>query len=140
MAFEITRVDIWAGEIEDQPSALAAKLAALQEAGANLEFAIVRPLLHEGTGVLYVAPLLWPQQAAAGEAAGLKKAGIHALRIAGPDRPGLLSGVAKTVGDAGINISGLSAAAIEDRAVIYVRLASEADAREAAQVLTPVLC
>lgn len=141
MAFEITRVDVWAGEIKDQPGALAAKLEALQRAGANLEFVIVRPTaMPPGNGILYVAPLSGAQQEGVAKEAGLRKSNaIHALRIIGPDRPGLVAGVTRTIADEKINISGVSAATIGDRSVLYLRFDSETDARRAAQVLTPRL-
>ena len=36
MKFDVSRTDLWAATIEDQPGALADKLAALAAAGANL--------------------------------------------------------------------------------------------------------
>lgn len=141
MAFEITRVDVWAGEIKDQPGALAAKLEVLQRAGANLEFVIVRPTaMPPGNGILYVAPLRGSEQIAAAKDAGLRKSNtIHALRIMGPDRPGLAAGITRAVADEKVNISGLSAATIGEHSVLYLRFDSESDARRAAQVLTPCL-
>jgi hypothetical protein len=141
MAFEITRVDVWAGEIEDRPGELARKLATLQRAGADLEFSIVRPVAKSGgRGVLFVAPLVGTEQTQAAEEAELAKAdSLHVLRLVGPDRPGLLAGIAQTVANAGLNIDGLSAAAMAERCVIYLRFASDEAARKAAQVLTASL-
>jgi len=120
---------------------LAEKLEALMRVGAHLEFTIARPSAEKPrTGVLFVAPLLEPEQTAAATAAGFRKSGgIHALRIIGPDRPGLGAGMARTLGDAGINVSGMSAATIGERCVLYFRFGSDEDAKRAAQVLTPVL-
>lgn len=141
MAYEITRVDVWAGEVEDRPGALAAKLEALERAGANLEFVVVRPLTEaHGVGVLFAAPLIGTDQVRAAEEVGVRKAAsMYVLRVIGPDRPGLVAGITRTVADAGINISGLTASALGDRAVAYLRFESDADARRAAQILTPRL-
>jgi hypothetical protein len=141
MAFEITRVNVWAGEVEDRPGALAEKLEVLQRAGANLEFAIVRPSAPlSGIGVLYVAPLIGREQTGAGDEAGLRKAeSLDSLRIAGPDRPGLLAGVTRLVAGAGINISGLSSAALGEQCVIYLRFERLADTERAAEVLARTL-
>ncbi|MFQ5805293.1 MAG: amino acid-binding protein [Phycisphaerae bacterium] len=141
MAFEITRVDVWAGEIEDRPGGLARRLEAVMRAGANLDFVIARRQPEKpGTSVVFLAPLHGPEQIRAAEDAGLTKAtGLHSIRIEGPDRPGLCAGVAKTVGDAGINMRGLSAAAIGERCVFYIAFESDADAVRATQVLTPTL-
>jgi hypothetical protein len=141
MGFEITRVDVWAGEIEDRPGALAEKLEALHRAGANLEFVIVRPSAGlPGTGVLFVAPLHGPQQTKAAEDVGLHHAAtMPELRILGPDRPGQGAGIARTLAEAGINIAGLSAAAIGDQCLFYIRFETEADVKRAAQILTAKL-
>lgn len=141
MAFEITREEVWAGEVEDRPGGLADSLEALMRAGANLDFVIVRPSAGlPGTGVLFVAPLHGPQQTKAAEEVGLRKsATMHVLRIIGPDRPGQGAGIARALAEAGLNIGGLSAAAIEDRAIFYIRFDTDADAKRAAQVLTAKL-
>lgn len=38
MALKVERVDAWAAPLEDKPGSLAAKLAALADAGINLEY------------------------------------------------------------------------------------------------------
>jgi hypothetical protein len=141
MAYEITRVTVWAGEIEDHPGALADKLEILQRAGANLEFVIVRPTAPlSNVGVLFVAPLVGAAQTAAAAAAGLRPAeSIHSLRITGRDRPGLLAEISRAIGNAGLNISGASAASLEGRGVIYLRFECDADAGRAVQLITALL-
>ena len=141
MAFEITRVSVWAGEIEDRPGALAETLEVLQRAGADLEFAIVRPSAPlSGVGVLYVAPLIGREQTAAAEEAGLRKAeSLDSLRVTGPDRPGLLAGMSRVLANAGINISGLSLASLGERCVVYFRFERLADTDRAAEVLARAL-
>lgn len=142
MSYEITTVDLWFGEVEDRPGALAEKLETLMRAGANLEFAIMRPAsdVLAGTSLLFVAPLIGEAQTQAAREAGLDRSGsLHALRIIGPDQPGQVAGMARTLADAGIRVSGLWAAAIGDRSVQYLRLESGADAKRAAQLLAPRL-
>jgi len=141
MAFEITKVDVWAGEMEDKPGGLARKLEAVMRAGANLDFVIARRQPDKpGTSVVFLAPLHGAEQIRAAEDAGLKKAtGLHSIRIQGPDRPGLGAGITKTVADAGLNIRGFSGAAVGDRCVLYIAFESDADAVRATQVLTPML-
>ena len=41
MAYEITKEDVWVGEIEDRAGAVAEKLEAVSRAGVDLEFVIV---------------------------------------------------------------------------------------------------
>lgn len=142
MSYEVTTVDLWFGEVEDRPGALAEILEALLRAGANLEFAIMRPAsdVLAGTSLLFVAPLVGEAQIQAAAEVGLERsAGLHALRIVGPDRPGQVAGIARTLADAGIRICGLWAAAIGDHSVQYLRLESSADTKRAAQLLVPRL-
>ena len=142
MSFEITTTDVWFGEIEDDPGAIADRLEALMRAGANLEFAIVRPAadVASGTNIMFVAPLAGETQMRAAEEVGLRRAGTpHTLRIAGPDRPGLLAGITRTLAEAGIRVSGMWASTFSERGVTYVRLESGASARRAAQLLAPKL-
>lgn len=145
MAYEISRTEVWSGELADQPGALAGKLEALERAGANLDFVIVRPLASPSggamaAGVLFVAPLVGSEQQRAAEEAGLRRSvGMHVLRLIGPDRPGLGAAIARHLASAGLNIAGLSAAAIDERCIFYLRFASEEDVRRAAQVLTGAL-
>jgi hypothetical protein len=141
MAFEITKVDVWAGEMEDRPGTLANKLGPVAQAGANLDFVIARRQPDKpGTSVVFLAPLQGPQQTRAAKGAGLTKAaGLRSIRIVGPDRPGLGAGIAKTVGEAGLNIRGLSAAAVGDRCVTYIAFETDDDVAKAIRVLKPTL-
>jgi hypothetical protein len=142
MDFEITMVDVWTAELEDRPGTLAEKVEALQRAGANLEFAILRPSgdVLSSTGLLFVAPVVGTAQTRAAEEVGLEKnASLHALRIVGPDRPGLIAGIARTLADARINVTALWAAALGERSAQYIRFESHADARRAAQLLASKL-
>lgn len=138
MGFEITRADVWSGVLEDRPGALAKKLEAVMRAGANLDFVIVRPDdANPGRGVLFLAPLYGEQQHAAAREAGLEiSQSIHALRIAGPDRPGLAAGIARTLADEMLSIRGMSAAAVGDRCIVYLRFGSADEVVKASQVLT----
>lgn len=138
MGFEIKRVDVWVGELEDRPGALSSKLATVYVTGeADLDFVIARPLREKpGRGVLYVAPLEGEKRVRAAQDAGLHKSqSVHVLRLEGPDHPGLIAGVAGTLAQADINIAGLSAAAAKRNAIIYVRFATDDDVNKAADVL-----
>ncbi len=137
MPYTIARANVWAAELEDHPGALGDTLAILHRAGANPEFVILRPSAPMSSiGVLFVAPLVGPQEAAAAAAAGLRQSeSMYSLRITGPDYPGLLAELTRALGHAGINIHGASAASIEGHCVIYLRFECEADVPRAEQVL-----
>lgn len=137
MALDVTRADVWAASIADQPGGLAEKLSALAEAGAQLEFVIARrEPQNPGTGVVFLTPLKGAAQMRAAKKAGFEKTkSLHSLRIEGPDEPGLGAKMAQALAQAGINLRGLSAAAIGARCVVYLALDSAPDASKAARVL-----
>ncbi len=63
MALKVSRVDVWAAGLKDKPGRMADKLAALADAGANLQFVIARRAPDKpGTGVVFVTPLKGAKQ------------------------------------------------------------------------------
>ena len=58
MAVRITKVDVWAGELEDQPGGLARVLDALASGGARLQCCIARRQPDKpGRGIAFVTPV-----------------------------------------------------------------------------------
>lgn len=164
MAFEITEVEVWEGEIEDRRGALSEQLAEVFRAGADLDLMISRPRWAQAdarpsflaavkrwfcgaassparpdASTLFVAPLRGEAQTKAAAAAGLTRSPRHWLRLEGPDRPWLAAGITRTIADAEINMGSLTATVIRDRCVLYLSFQSDDDARRAVQVLAPVL-
>ena len=137
MATEITRVDVWAAEIEDRAGALAQKLEAVAKSGANLEFVIARRSPDKpGSGVVFLAPLTGEAQTRAAEQAGLARtASMHSIRLEGPDQAAFGAKMTRLIADAGINMRGLSAAAVGQRCVVYFAFDTNADAEKAAAIL-----
>jgi hypothetical protein len=131
------RVDTWAAAIKDKPGALAAKFKALSAAGVNFEFVIARrsPEKH-GAGVVFVTPINGPKQSGAAGAAGFKKTrSLHTVRVEGVNKRGQGARLSQALADAGLNLRGLSAAAIGNKFVCHIAVDSEADANKAARVL-----
>ena len=141
MAYTISRVSVWACAIKDRPGGVAEKLSALSRARANLEFVIARRAPDKpGRGVLFVAPLKSAAQTRAARKAGLKRAErMYSLRIAGPDRAGLGAKITHALAEAGINMRGLSAAALKRRSVVYFAFDRRSDANKAARILKKIL-
>ncbi|MGD8451605.1 MAG: hypothetical protein PVJ57_07275 [Phycisphaerae bacterium] len=140
MAFEITKVEVWEGRVIDRPGALSEQLAEVMRAGANLDMIMARPCpLRPDECTLVLGPLHGEAQTTAAEQADLHRSGEHWLRLEGPDRPWLAAGISRTVADSGVNIKSMTGTVLGDRCVVYISFATEADARRAAQVLTPVL-
>lgn len=137
MALNVTRVDVWAASIEDQPGGLAQKLEELAAAGAQLEFVIARRAPDmPGTGVVFLTPLAGAAQLRAAKKAGFEKTqSMHSVRAEGPDKPGLGARMTRALAAAGINLRGLSAAAMNKRFVAHLAVDTSADATKAARVL-----
>jgi hypothetical protein len=138
MAMKVGRMDVWAASIQDRPGALAEKLTALAEAGANLSFVIARRTTGKrgGGGVVFVTPLKGAKQLAAAKKAKFRKTrSLHGLQVEAPDKPGLGAKITQALADAGINLRGLSAAAIGRRCVVYIALDKPADLAKATRTL-----
>jgi len=141
MAYAINKVDVWVGEITDRPGGLAAKLADLNNAGANLSFVIARRAPDKpGTGVVFVTPITGAKQKTAARAAGFQTTdSIHSVRVEGPDRAGLGTKMTRALADEGINLRGISGAAVGRRAVTYFAFDNASDAATAIRILRKAL-
>jgi hypothetical protein len=137
MKLNVSRTDTWATTIDDRPGGLADKLAALAAAGANLELILARRAPEQrGSGVVFVTPVKGAKQIKAAKATGFQKTeSLHSLRVEGADRPGLGAKLARALAEAGINLRGLSAAALGKCYVSHLVLDTAADAVKAAAVL-----
>jgi hypothetical protein len=141
MAYSVKKVDVWAGDVTDRPGGLAVTIAALSNAGANLEFLVARRAPDKpGSGVVFVTPIRGAKQKAAAQAAGLSMSdSLHSVRVEGPDRAGLGTKMTQALADAGINLRGISGAALGRRAVTYFGFDSGADADTAVRALKKAL-
>ncbi len=138
MALKIEKVDVWAAPLRDRPGSLAGKLCALEDAGANLGFVIARRTGKKSAkkGVAFLTPLSGAKQLAAARKTGFKKTkSLHSVRIEGANRRGVGAEITTALAEAGINIRGLSAAAIGSKFVCHVAFDKTAEATKAARVL-----
>jgi hypothetical protein len=141
VAVEVSKVDVWVGEIEDRCGGLSEKIEAVAEAGANLEFVIARRASDRpGYGLVFVAPLHGNAQIRAAKAAGLMKdPRVHTLRIEGPSKLGFGAKITHAIAEAGINMRGMSGTALGRRCAIYVSFDNPADTARAKRVLMKAL-
>lgn len=137
MAYEVSKMDVWVGEIQDKPSALAEVLTALADAGANLESLLARRQADKpGTGVVFASSLTGAKAVKAAKAVGMHRStSLAALKVTGTNKAGVGAQLTKTVGDAGINLRGVQAAAIGNKFVAYLAFDSAADANKALRAL-----
>ena len=133
----VERADVWAATIPDSPGGLANVLTALRDAGADLQCVISRRAPETpGKGVVFVTPLQGDKEIDTAAQVGFNVARRHHfVRILGPDQPGAAAELTQKLADAGINLSGYSAAVIGKQFVAYVALDSLADADKAMDVL-----
>ena len=137
MALKVQKVDTWAASLEDKPGSLAGKLKALAEAGVNLQFVIARRAPDKpGSGVVFVTPIQGAAGLRAAKAAGFQKTdSLHTVQVQGPDKPGRGAAMMQTLAEGGLNLRGVSGAAIGTKFVGYIALDTAADAAKAARLL-----
>lgn len=137
MALKVERKDTWAASIADEPGGLAEKLRALSDAGVDLEFVIARRTLEKpGSAVAFVTPIEGAAQVRAAREAGFERTkSLHTVRVEGRDKAGEGAKVAEALAAAGLNLRGLSAAAIGSRYVCHIALDKASDATKAVKVL-----
>lgn len=132
------RADIWAASIDDKPGALGATLSALTDAGADLDFIIVRRAPDKpGTGVVFVTPLRGDREVRAATTVGFAVTSkLHSVRVEGANEPGVAATLSKAIGDAGINMRGFSAAVFGSRFVAHIGVDSAEDEKAVLEVLS----
>ncbi len=137
MALKVQRVDTWAARLKDKPGNLAAKLDALAKAGVNLEFVIARRAPDKpGTGVVFVTPIKGAARSRAARRAGFNLTkSLHTVRIEGPDKKGAGAKMTRALAAQGVNLRGLSAAAINKKFVAHIALDKAADAAKTMRIL-----
>jgi hypothetical protein len=58
MSLKVTKMDVWSGEIQDQPGSLAGVLRKLADANADLEMVVARRQPdRSGAGMVFLAPV-----------------------------------------------------------------------------------
>lgn len=133
----VERVDVWAATIEDQPGALAEVLAALRDAGADLQFIIARRAPQDpGKGVVFVTPLQGDREIRVAAEVGFNVTQrLHSVRVIGRDRPGIAAELTQKLADGRINLRGFSAAVIGAQFVAHVAVDSLQDANRVVETL-----
>src|SRR5205814_9113219 len=106
MSFKFDQIHLWSGEVADKAGGVAAKLAFLAQAGANLEYIFTKRLPDKpGKGVLYVAPVTGAAQVRAARTAGLGEVDAPVVRrIEGDNEAGLAHRLTQQWAIAGISL------------------------------------
>lgn len=137
MAMTISKSDVWATEIADQPGAVSSRLQTLADAGVNLEFLLARRQPEKpGWGIVFVSGIKGAKATKAAAAAGFRKSTqIAALRVDAANKPGVCYDLLGRIAAGGINIRGATAMGIGSKCSTFVAFDSTADADAAAKLL-----
>ena len=68
-----------------------------------------------------------------------KRVVVTGIGLVSPDRPGIGAKMTRALGEAGINVRGVSAAALSRKSVTYFAFDTDADAKQAARILKKAL-
>jgi len=130
MELDVQHIEVWEANIADQPGGLAHALDALDDAGVDIQFIVARRgLAASGRGLVFVTPLRGDHQVAAAAHAGFHiPQHIHAIRVAGHSRTGLLAGLPGMIAGLGINLHGFTASTVGHEFVAFIAADSQGDA------------
>ncbi len=136
MAVSVKKINLWRAEVENKPGMLAATLAPLAGAGADLHVVMgYRIPGQEAKAVIEVYPVSGKKVTAAAQSAGLAAAAFPALLVEGDNEPGLGHKLAQALADAGINLSFFVAQVLEDRYSAVIGFENDEDARKATPII-----
>jgi hypothetical protein len=137
MSFKMSKIQVWSGEMPDRPGAVAAKLEMLATAGADLAFIFTQPKQGQPeTSVLFLAPIVGPEQVQAAQAVGLAPArDIAMLCVEGDNRPGIGFQLMSHLAVGGIILRGLSISAVGNRFAAYLAFDNADAATQATRIL-----
>jgi len=137
MEFFVERQDIWIASLRDKPGALAEKLLCLKDAGADFDFIIARRSTDRpGAGVVFVTPLRSDREIAAASEAGFNVSrSLYALRVEGPNRPGIAAEITARVASEGISLNGFSAATSGPKLIVNLAVDSRAERERVTTIL-----
>ena len=128
--FNVSKVQLWSGSIDNSPGGLLAKLESLVKAGADLEFMLGRSVGDTpGSGVVFLTPISGERQCHAAEQVGLvRNDDRYWIRLEGPDEPGSIYRILFALKQENINIEDASAASVTGQFVLYLSFKTAAAA------------
>jgi hypothetical protein len=136
MANTVNKVEVWRAEMDDRAGGLADKLAPLEGAGVDLLFLIARRTSIPGKGIVYLSGVKGAKATKAAAAAGFQKTTeLSAVRLEAPNKAGACARLLRKLGDAGINVRGVSASTVGGKYSMIVALDTADDADKAAKLL-----
>jgi hypothetical protein len=133
----VEKEDVWIASLEDKPGALAGKLTALADAGADLDFVIARRSPERpGMGVVFVTPLRGDVELKAASEIGFSAINrLHSVRVEGENQAGMGGKITDKLARAGINLRGFSGAVVGKQFVLHLAFDTSELQEKAIQVI-----
>ncbi len=109
----------------------------LAQAGVDLDFLVARRTPDQpGKGVVFITPLRGDTEVEAATEIGFSVSNsLHSLCVQGQNEPGIAARLADKIAAAGINLRGMSAAALGSQFVVHFAFDTTEDRANAAEVL-----
>jgi hypothetical protein len=136
MTTTVKSIKLWRKEVENKPGELANTLGPLVAAGSDFQLVMgYRFPGNESKAAIELYPVSGRKASAAAAAAGLQAAEIPCLLVEGDNKPRVAQAIAKSISDAGINMSFVVAQAVGKRYSAIFGFDNDADTRKAATVI-----
>lgn len=136
MPVTVKSISLWRKEAENKTGLLAQTLEPLAKAGADLGVVMGYRLPgNEAKAVIEVYPVSGKKLTAAAGETGLTTSSIPTLLVEGDNRPGVAHKIARTIADAGADLSFFVAQAIGRKYSAVIGFATEDDAKRAAALI-----
>lgn len=104
MAVRLKPVTFWRNEVDNTPGSLARVIGPIRDQDLQVVMAY-RYTGDSSKAAVEIHPILGKKSKQNAEAAGLSPAAIPALLVDGDNKTGLACSIAKSLGDAGINVA-----------------------------------
>lgn len=140
MKLKMTRMQVWAAEIADEPGGLSRPLETIADYGTDLESVIAHRLSEKpGRGVVFVTPMKGQKLLANPTQAGFHPiSSVTSLKIEGTNHPSVGARITRAISDVGVRMHGLSAAVLGRKFVCYIGFANAEDLVKAEKALAAI--
>jgi len=136
MAYQVEKVEVWRGEVEDQPGALSKVLEPMAKAGADLTVLLAYPHPEKsGWAQVLMAPVKGKKQRETANSLGFSPDEVPAVRVEGVNKPGVGHRITEAIARKGVNIHATNAMVAGKRFAMLFRFLSSDDTNKAVRAL-----
>jgi len=136
MAVKLKSVVLWRKEVTNRPGVLADTLEPFAKQGADLQIVMgYRYPGEERKAAIELYPIAGKKMTEAAQASGWSGSSIPAVMVQGDNKAGLAHAVAKSIGDAKINLTFLVAQVIGRKYSAVIGFETEQDSKRAAALI-----